>query len=173
MNKLSKEKQTQLIGVIFGTIVALGLIYFFLIDGLNTSLHKAVKTTEETRANTDKAEKLLKNRAAIEQDLTRDRADLAAIQEGMAPGDKYAWFVPLLTKFADPYKDLAISKVDQEKIKEVEMLANFPYRAAVFHVVITTFYVDAGRFIADFDNRYPYFQIQNLEILPTTNPTED
>lgn len=174
MNKLSKEKQTQLVGVIFGGVVVLALVYFFLIDSLNTSLEKTRRDTQDLKTTTDKAEKLLKNRAGIESDLTRDKSDLAVIQEGMAPTDKYGWFVPLLIKFSEPYKNVSLSKYDlTKKIADVDTIPNFPYHAAVFHVVITAFYIDAGRFLADFENRYPYFQVQNVEMLPTTNPTED
>jgi hypothetical protein len=47
------------------------------------------------------------------------------------------------------------------------MFAKFPYRAAVFNVRGTAHYHDFGKFVADFENAYPYMRIQNFELEPS------
>ncbi len=173
MNKLSKEKQTQLAIVIVVTVAALAAIWFLVITTEQKNLAAAERTSAELRDKIERAEKLLKQKTAIEEQRKRNLEELVAVEEGMAPGDPYAWFIPLLTKFSDPYKNLSLVKVDRERILPVEMLPKFPYQAASFRVMVTAFYVDFGRFLADLENTYPYFRVQGIEMLPTTNPTED
>ena len=42
------------------------------------------------------------------------------------------------------------------------MLPQFPYEAAIFSVRGTAYYHQFGKFLADFENRFPYFRVQNL-----------
>ncbi|MDB6027838.1 MAG: hypothetical protein JWM68_4061 [Verrucomicrobiales bacterium] len=173
MNKLPKEKQLQLLVVIVVTIAALGAIWFFIIGTEEKRLEAATRTGLEFKEKTDRAVQMLKQKEFIEIQKKRNVEELAAIEDAMAPGDKYAWFVPLLNKFSEPYKNISLVKVGKERQKTVELLPNFPYHAANFPVVLTGFYVDLGRFLADFENTHPYFQVQGIEMLPTASPTED
>ena len=45
---------------------------------------------------------------------------------------------------------------------EVGLLAQFPYEAANFSVRGAAYYHDFGKFLADFENQFPYFRVQNL-----------
>lgn len=173
MNKLSKEKQAQLAIVIIVTIAALASIWFFIIGTEQKSLAAAKQKGSEFQDKVEKAQKLLKQKSYIEDQRKRNLEELVAIEESMAPGDKYAWFVPLLSKFSEPYKDVSLVKVEKERPKDVEMLPKFPYQAVSFRVMVTAYYVDFGRFLADLENTYPYFMVQGLEMLPTTSPTEN
>jgi hypothetical protein len=173
MNKLSKEKQTQLAIVIIVSVAALAAIWFFVIGTEQKALQQATARAAELKDKFERAEKLVNQKTNIEETRKRNIDELASIEEGMAPGDKYAWFIPLLTKFSDPYKNLSLVKVEKERVKPIEMLPKFPYQAASFRVMVTAFYVDFGRFLADFENTYPYFHIQGIDMSPTTSPTED
>ncbi len=173
MNRLSKEKQTQLAIVIFVTLAVVGAIWFLVITTEQKNIQAATSQAVELRDKVDKAERLLAQKTQIEDRRRIDIEELTAIEEGMAPGDKYAWFVPLLNKFSEPYKNVALVKVEKERVRDAEIIPNFPYQAASFRVMVTAFYVDFGRFLADFENTYPYFRVQGLEMLPTTSPTDD
>ena len=45
----------------------------------------------------------------------------------------------------------------------------FPYRAALFNVRGTAYYHDFGKFLADFENAFPYLRIQNIELDPNVS----
>jgi hypothetical protein len=46
----------------------------------------------------------------------------------------------------------------------VRLLPDFPYEAATFTVVGRGHYHDFGRFIAQFENEYPYYRLENIEL---------
>ena len=173
MNKLSKEKQTQLAIVIIVTIAALASIWFLVITTEQKNLRAAEAKATEAKDKIDRAEKLLAKKKEIDEERKRNLDELASIEDSMAPGDPYGWFIPLMTKFSEPYKNLSLVKVDRERVAPVDMLPKYPYQSASFRVMVTAFYVDFGRFLADFENKYPYFQIRGMEMLPTASPTED
>ena len=173
MNKLSKEKQTHLTIVIVVTVLALASIWYFVIDTANNNRVLAERKAGEYRSKVDKAEELLKKKAKIEQERTRAMEELALIEETLAPGDRYAWFVTLLNKFSEPYKNVSLVKVEKDRPKDIEMIPKFPYAGTSLRVMVTAFYVDFGRYLADFENKYPYFHVQGIEMLPTSSPTED
>ena len=49
------------------------------------------------------------------------------------------------------------------------MFGKFPYKAAIFNVRGTAYYHDLGKFLADFENAFPYLRVQNLELEPAAN----
>ncbi|MEY2409955.1 MAG: hypothetical protein QOF48_2625, partial [Verrucomicrobiota bacterium] len=61
----------------------------------------------------------------------------------------------------------------REVPSDVGLLAKFPYRAAVFHVRGTAFFHDFGRFVADFENTFPYMRIQNIDLEPSSSSLGD
>ena len=40
----------------------------------------------------------------------------------------------------------------------------FPYKAAVFNVRGVAYFHDLGRFLADFENSFPFARVQNVEM---------
>ena len=86
----------------------------------------------------------------------------------MASGDMYSWIILTVNTFKENYK-LDIPQFSREVPSEVGMFTKFPYRAAVFHVRGSAFYHDFGRFVADFENAFPYMRIQNIELDPNAS----
>jgi hypothetical protein len=52
---------------------------------------------------------------------------------------------------------------------EVGALPRFPYKAALFNVRGTAYFHDLGKFLADFENSFPYIRVQNLELEPAAS----
>jgi hypothetical protein len=52
-------------------------------------------------------------------------------------------------------------------IGEMNMLPAFPYHQATSTVTGSAYYFDFGRFVADFENQFPYMRIQNLNLEPS------
>jgi len=48
----------------------------------------------------------------------------------------------------------------------MEMIPDFPYKAATYRVSGTAFYHDLGKFLSDFENSFPFMRVLNLEITP-------
>ena len=82
----------------------------------------------------------------------------------MAPGvDLYSWARQLLDK-ARAGHEVNIIDVTRPSKGEVGLLAQFPYEAANFSVRGAAYYHDFGKFLADFENQFPYFRVQNLSL---------
>jgi hypothetical protein len=71
-----------------------------------------------------------------------------------------------------------IPQFSREVTTEIGVFPKFPYKAALFNVRGTAHFHDLGKFIADFENTYPYLRVQNLDLEPaaqtaaTSAPTE-
>ena len=68
-------------------------------------------------------------------------------------------------KDKDEYK-VEIPQFSKELQTEVGLFAKFPYRTAVFTLRGTAYFHDFGRFVADFENKFPHIRIQNIELDP-------
>lgn len=167
MNKLSKEKRDQLILVGFGTIAAVLAIWFLLISSQKRTLLDTRDKTAKAQAKVANAEKALKSGTTIDEDLTAKLRELKSIEETMAYGDMYSWVITTLNRFTAGHK-VAIPLFSREVVGEVGMIPKFPYKAATFQLKGSAFYHDFGKFLADFENSFPYVRVQNLEFMPGT-----
>jgi hypothetical protein len=86
----------------------------------------------------------------------------------MANGDLYAWAINTLKQFRLPYhvEIPQFSQVDGPK--DMSMLPSFPYKQATMTVSGTAQFYDFGRFIADFENQFPYIRVLNLTLEPVS-----
>jgi Tfp pilus assembly protein PilO len=166
MKHLSKEKRDRLLLVCIGTVAAVAGLYYSMIasqrDGLKTLAAKYV----ESESKFQNAQKLIGKSAAIQQSLETASGKLKAIESRMASGDMYSWIILTINSFKENYR-VDIPQFSREVPSEVGMFAKFPYRAAVFNVRGTAHYHDFGKFVADFENAYPYMRIQNFELEPS------
>ncbi len=166
MNHLSKEKRTQLLLVVVLTVSVLAGLWFGLIR--LQQQHLDVLGQNKTAAE----DKLLQIKQAIDtSDLVESQlADvskrLAKIESSMAAGDLYSWTINTLRQFKLGYK-VEIPQFSQiDGPKEMNMLAGFPYKQANMTISGTASYPDFGRFVADFENQFPYMRVLNISLEP-------
>ena len=166
MARLSKEKRTRLILVIIMTIaIGVGLWY-----GIITTRQEALAEAKASiRAAIDKLEKaksLVKQTDKAEAQLAAAMNKLKLVEDSMASGvDHYTWAIHLLDQ-ARARHDVRIIETTRPVKGDVGLLAQFPYQAAIFTVRGTGYYHDFGKFLADFENSFPYFRVQNLSLAP-------
>lgn len=167
MSKISKEKKQQIILVLIVTAVVIGALWSFVIQAQYARLAGAKKRTLEMKEKVNKAEMLLKKADEIDADLKADTETLENIEDGMASGDIYLWLINTINRFNADHR-VTILDFPRETVGEVGLLPNFPYKAATFPINGTGYYHDLGKFLAEFENRFPYVRIQNLELTPAT-----
>jgi Tfp pilus assembly protein PilO len=166
MARLSKEKRDRLILVIILTVaISIGLWY-----GIITTRKERLKETRAAiRTVIDKLEKaknLVKQTGKAEDQVAAAANKLKAVEDSMASGvDHYTWAILLLEK-ARARHDVKIIEVTRPVKGEVGLLAQFPYQATMFTVRGSGHYHDFGKFLADFENSFPYFRVQNLSLAP-------
>jgi Tfp pilus assembly protein PilO len=104
MNKLSKEKQQQLIIVVVVGIALMAAVYFMVIAGQKDNIRGVQEKEADTQSKIDKAESLIKQRAAIEERLNSRAEALEAIEGKMAQGDLNSWVVTAIGEFKRPFR---------------------------------------------------------------------
>lgn len=171
MSKLTKEKRDQLILVGIGTVALSFGLWYAVIRSQNQAVQVVLKKTQEVRDRYDTAEKALKTAATVEANLESASQQLKAIEQSMASGDMYSWVINTINQFIVNQK-VTIPVFSREVIGDVGMLPKFPYKAATFILKGTAHYHDFGRFVADFENAFPYIRVQNLEMTPSATSDE-
>ncbi len=162
-----REKRTQFILVIFGTLVVLGLIGFALIRPQYQTLSKFAKTEGDGRIKLEKIKDTIKKAGDTTTQLSNVTSNLSQAEEDMAAGDIYAWTYDTIRKFKASYR-VDIPTVGQPSLGDVDVLPQFPYKQIRLTINGTAYYHELGRFIADFENTFPHIRIVNLTIEPVS-----
>jgi len=165
MKNLPKEKRDRLILVCVGTVVAVVVLWYLVIQTQNKTIARLKTQNLENKTKVENAQRLLSSTADLQKKLDGSAQELKAIEDGMASGDMYSWIILTINKFRADRK-VDIPQFSREVPTEVGVLPKFPYRAALFNVRGTAYFHDFGKFIADFENAFPYIRVQNLELEP-------
>ena len=166
MARLSKEKRDRLILVSILTLaIGVGLWYGII----TTRKARLVEAKASLRAAIDKLEKaknLVKQADKAEAQVEAAASRLKVVEESMASGDYYTWAIQLLLDKVRDRHAIKIIETTRPVKGEVGMLAQFPYQAAIFTARGVGHYHDFGKFLADFENSFPYFRVQNISLSP-------
>ena len=165
MKRLSHEKRNQLIIVVAATLAVLGLIYFFLIQPQYDSLKNiaTAKTTAVSKLAGIKS--TITNANTVASNLVEMSSAVTHNEEDMASGDLYSWTVDTIRRFKQHYR-VEIPDVGHPVIGEMDMLPSFPYKQIRFAINGTAYYHDLGRFVADFENKFPHARLVHLAVEP-------
>jgi hypothetical protein len=109
--------------------------------------------------------------ALIQKNLEAAQQKLKDIESGMASGDMYSWIIQTLNSFLTAHNFRAERRVEipqfsREVAAEVGLFPKFPYKAVIFNVRGTAYYHDFGKFVAEFENTFPFLRLQNIELEP-------
>jgi Tfp pilus assembly protein PilO len=169
MNKLSKEKRDKLIMTAFVAVAVIGILYVFVLGAQKDKLAMLNAQISSAKDKMAKAERLVKSKDTLDIQLSQNRQELDHREQDMAPtGQYYYWFLKLLEEFRkkEGLESSFVVDITQPEFIEAGLMPQFPYKAAAFTVRVNGQFQDVGRFIADFENAYPYFRIQNLHMQP-------
>lgn len=169
MNKLNKEKRDKLGLIGVGTTLVTLMFYFFIISPQRQQIQEHEDKIVHTSELLDKDERWIRQSPVVQARLTAHRQTLETSQTDMAPLDKANWFYNLLENFQSPYV-VSLNDIKAPEPGEVGVLPNFPYQAAIFDVTYYATYHDFGKFLADFENKFPYMRVQNIGLRP--DPTQ-
>ena len=162
--KLPKEKQSHLILVALVTLIAIAGLYFALIRRQHESIAQ-LKSQKVAAAKKLKVVLDSLHRAdSIKADLDTAKTKLTAAESDIASGDLYAWVINSLRDFKTAYK-VEIPQFSQlGSPVDVNILPNFPYKQATLTVAGHAHFEELGRFLADFENKFPHVRLVNLSV---------
>src|SRR5437763_2547052 len=162
MNSLSKERRSQLVLVVLLTVGALAGLWFGLIRFQQQSLAVLAQSKASAEQKLDQVKQTIEAAEVIEIQLGEAQKRLGRIEGTMASGDLYSWTINTLRQFKLGYK-VEIPQFSQiDGPKEMNMLPGFPYKQANMTISGNAYYTDFGKFVADFENQFPYMREINL-----------
>jgi len=163
-SRLSKEKRNQLILVLVGTAAVLSLLGLGLIRYQRAGLKQLAEKREAAEKKLKQMEAAVTHASQTSVDLAEAKKNLAAMEGDIASGDLYAWFLTTIRHFRAPYKVEIPSFSPIGPTSDVNLLANFPYKQTTLSIQGTAHYHDLGRFLADFENKFPHIRVSNLTL---------
>jgi hypothetical protein len=169
VSKLSKKQRDQLIMVAFGTVALMAALWLLVVVSEKQELADIRQTTETMKEKITRADNFLRRADEIEDTLQARDAELSKREEMLGPArDTYSWMV---TKVISPlvlaHKGVNVPVVSQPEFTDVTAIPKFCYKGVLFRVKANGYFHDFGKFLADFENSYPYFRIQNLDMIPS------
>jgi hypothetical protein len=165
MKTLTKNKRN---GVILVAIVALAVTvgaWQAVVVTQQKGLATVTKRIADQETKLAQAQRLVSSTPSLMQDLELATQRLKAAESEMASGDMYSWIIDTMGKFREGYA-VDIPQFSREVPCAVGLFPTFPYKAVLFNVRGTAYFHDLGRFLADFENRFPTLRVQNLEMEP-------
>jgi Tfp pilus assembly protein PilO len=163
MSKLSKEKKQHLALVVLVALAILAAFgYLFIKGGYDklTALEQKKLAAKEKLAQMQTATNRAKE---VEKVFSDTQQSLTEKESGMASGDLYSWMFTSLRRFQRGYK-VEIPQISPVVSGDTVLFPKFPYKQATVSVGGSAHYHELGRFIADFENAFPYMRISNLTL---------
>ena len=168
MKKLPPNKRNQLIGVVVVTMGLICAVYFLLInpqiDAKNALIVQVGKENAKLKQYRDAGKQI----DSSTSDLVDAAQQLEHAEEDVASGDLYAWTYDIIRRFKAGYRKVEIGTIGQPVQGDCELIGNFPYKQIRFSVDGTAFYHDLGKFVSDFENKFPHCRVVNLSVDPST-----
>jgi hypothetical protein len=167
----SRQKRNQLFITLGAVILAIAGLGFGVIHPQYIKLSNLRKETVDTEGKWTANERVIQQSASNAVKLADLTVDLSSNENDMATGDIYAWTLDTIRHFKAGYK-VELPEIGQPTEGETDLLPSFPYRQLRFSVSGTGYYHDIGKFIADFENRYPHMRVVNLSMAPIASDSE-
>jgi hypothetical protein len=172
MIKLTKAQQDQITALCIGTVGLLAAVWWFGVKSSGHDLLVARQQSADMQKKLHDAEAVMRRSEEI-GDTLKTESDLLSKREAtLAPDrDSYAWVINTVNNFIQSRKGINFDSYGgQPTVGENGMIAKFPYKWATFQLRGSGYYDDIGKFLADFENTFPYFFIQNLNLSVNSGP---
>jgi hypothetical protein len=171
MNLLPKtrQKRNQLFVSLAVTLIAIGGIYFGVIRPQYIKLAGLRKQAVDMRGKLDANDRVIQQADSSAKQLASLASQLSTNEEDMATGDIYQWTLDTMRHFKIHYNKVDVPDIGQPSVGDMDLLPHFPYKQLTFNVRGTGYYHDIGKFIADFENKYPHMRVVGLQMAPAND----
>ncbi len=164
MSKMSKDKRDKLILVIIAGVGVVSVLYFLVITDQKDELNSLGLKVDALRAKIVSSEKTHKRQVAVQENLDLQRKILTEKQEEMPrPGQDQRWFLNMMEDRRNRF-GLEFGDYKSPDIIYPGILPEFEFSAISFPVIWLGAYADFGRFLADFENSFPYMRVELTSI---------
>jgi hypothetical protein len=162
--KLSKEKRDRILLISMLTVGLCFGLWHVVIKSRAAQIAVEQKNLAQAEQQLSQARSWIERAQTIQSDLDRTTLQLQEREELLAsPLDTFAWSRVLLEQARQKFL-VNILDVTRPQAGPMRFLPEFPYGTATFTVKGLAHYHEFGRFLADFENRHPYFRVENIEL---------
>jgi hypothetical protein len=165
MKRLPPAKRNQLIVVILATVGLICLVYFLLISPQADKNRKLGADISKESLRLQQYKTAIAQIAATTTNLAALNQRLNLAEQDVASGDVYEWTYDTLRRFKGNYR-VEIPTVSQPSQSECDLISNFPYKQIRFALNGTAYFHDLGKFISDFENKFPHCRVLNVTLDP-------
>lgn len=160
-----------MVALAIGAIMVIGGLWYFGVSAKQRELLATRDKSAKLEKQVHDAESLMRRGDEIGETL-QAKSDLLAKREATLTPDRdsYAWLINAMNTFLQSHTNINIDTYSQPEISDTGSIPHFPYRWATFHLRGSGFYQDIGKFFADFENTYPYYRIQDVNLAPGSGP---
>ncbi len=167
----NKKKRNQFFMTLAGIVVAIAALAFGVIRPQYAKLDSIKKETADTRSHLTSIKTLIRQSEASSNELADLTVTLSDAETDMATGDMYAWTIDTMRHFKANYR-IDIPDIGQPDPGDMNLLPHFPYKQLAFNLHGNGYYHDIGKFIADFENKFPHMRVVDLELSPAGGDSE-
>ena len=176
MSSLSKEKRNQILLILGGTLGIFLLVYYFIIGSQSEKLMKLQGDILISRNEVYTAESRIRLARRMSPELTTLSNEVVVAEARMMPVEQLKgnkWLYDKLMKFKKDKYDVELINISNQPLTGdlFLLLPNFSYSAAAYNVEMRAFFHEFGRFLADFENSFPFMRIDNLTLWPVATPS--
>lgn len=163
--RMTKEKRDQLLLVGLVAAVLAGGLWYVWISPTSRKIDRARVQVQKARQDFEKADGIVKQMDPLQAELDETQKALGGIESGMVSlVDPLTWAYGVRDSLRSRNSEVEVSSVTRPTEGPPEMLGNFPYNEGTFTMTGKAKYEDLGKFLADFENLYPYFRVRNLQL---------
>jgi Tfp pilus assembly protein PilO len=167
MSNIPKEKRDKILAVAMCVVMVVGAIWFFVIRAQTRTLEEVRKQKQADEQRVAQGQTTLKATESVDQAYKAVQSKLKTCENEMAsPADMFSWLTQTLNTFRLGH-DIEIPQFSRETPAEVGIFAKFPYAVASFTVRGSGSYHDFGKFLAAFENAFPYIRVQDIDLTPS------
>jgi hypothetical protein len=175
MNKLPKEKRDKIILIAVGVLIIGAAFWYLVISNQNASLKKYRDNILDVQSKLHKAELLTRRAALVDADLAKLRTEVAAAEAEMIPLEQLSgkkWLYDTLFGFIKDKHPVTLTGLSNDPVigKQFLLLPKFAYSAAAYDVELRAYYHDFGKFLAAFENSFPYMNVHQIQMWPLATP---
>ncbi|HEV2320255.1 MAG TPA: hypothetical protein VGV18_10925 [Verrucomicrobiae bacterium] len=167
----NKQKRNQLFVTLAAAILAVAGLGFGVIRPQYIKLANIRKETAATQVKWAADQRLILQSSSSATNLSNLYVELSSNEVDIASGDIYAWTLDTVRHFKAGYK-VEVPEIGQPRVGPMELFPNFPYQQLRLSINGTGYYHDIGKFIADFENKYPHMRVVNLDMTPVGSDSE-
>jgi Tfp pilus assembly protein PilO len=173
MNKISKEKRTQLILIGLVTCAIIAGLWFGLISLEKDKIGEISRKSSSVESEMAKMQKVSVETDQVAAALKEATNHLDALEGAMPSGDLFSGIVAAMRQFNIPSYKVDMPQFGPPSVEKVGMFGTFPYRQARLAVSGSAYYYDLGKFLADLENHFPYMRVQSLNLEPGFGTTPE